>query len=115
MATAPAQIRLTEAKEATLREWCRQDTSEQRIVERSHDLAFPRRQDGQDHSGKIEHANTRPARVSKWRQRFAKDRLLALSDAPRSGMPHKYMAETEKRVLSLLDQPASRSTSSSTI
>ena len=35
---------------------------------------------------------TRPARVSKWRQRFAKDRLTALSDAPRSGMPQKYTA-----------------------
>ena len=49
---------------------------------------------------------TRPARVSKWRQRFAKDRLSALSDAPRSGKPHKYSEEAEKRVLALLDSPA---------
>ena len=40
------------------------------------------------------------------RQRFAKDRLAALSDAPRSGKPQKYTADTERRVLSLLDQPA---------
>jgi transposase len=49
---------------------------------------------------------TRPARVSKWRQRFAKDRLAALSDAPRPGKPQKYTADTEKRILALLDQPA---------
>ena len=42
---------------------------------------------------------TRPARVSKWRQRFDKDRLDALSDAPRPGKPQKYTADTEKRVL----------------
>jgi transposase len=32
-----------------------------------------------------ERLQTRAARVSKWRQRFAKDRLAGLSDAPRSG------------------------------
>jgi transposase len=104
MATAPAQIRLTEAEEATLREWCRKGTSEQRTVERARIILL-------SHEGKTVESiakalNTRPARVSKWRQRFAKDRLLALSDAPRSGKPHKYTAETEKRVLAMLDQPA---------
>ena len=44
--------------------------------------------------------------MSKWRQRFDKDRLGALSDAPRPGKPRKYTADTEKRVLALLDQPA---------
>ena len=104
MATAPARIRLTDAEEATLREWCRKGTSEQRTVERARIILL-------SHEGKtVENIakalNTRPARVSKWRQRFAKDRLLALSDAPRSGKPHKYTAETEKRVLSMLDEPA---------
>jgi transposase len=47
---------------------------------------------------------TRPAWVSKWRQRFAKDRLAALSDAPRSGKPQEYTADTDRRVLDLLDQ-----------
>ena len=104
MATAPAQIRLTEAQEAMLREWCRKGKSEQRTVDRARMILL-------SHEGKtVENIakalNTRPARVSKWRQRFVKDRLLALSDAPRSGKPHKYTAETEKRVLSMLDQPA---------
>lgn len=104
MATARAQIKLTEAEEATLREWCRKGTCEQRTVERARIILL-------SHEGKTVQSiakalNTRAARVSKWRQRFAKDRLLALSDAPRSGKPHKYTTETEKRVLAMLDQPA---------
>jgi len=51
-----------------------------------------------------EHLHTRPARISKWRQRFVEGRLSALSDAPRPGRPHTYTEETERRVLRLLDQ-----------
>lgn len=46
---------------------------------------------------------TRLARVSKWRQRFAKARLDGLQDAPRSGKPKTYDDNTEKRMLALLD------------
>lgn len=46
---------------------------------------------------------TRPARVSKWRQRFARKRLAGLSDAQRKGKPKTYDQATEKRILSLLD------------
>lgn len=46
---------------------------------------------------------TRLARVSKWRQRFAKARLDGLHDAPRSGKPKLYDDKTEKRMLALLD------------
>ena len=49
--------------------------------------------------------HTRTARVSKWRQRFAQDRLPGLTDAPRSGKPVQYGAKVEKRILALLDQP----------
>lgn len=49
---------------------------------------------------------TRPARVSKWRQRFVQRRLNALSDAPRPGKPRTYDDKTESRVLALLDQSA---------
>jgi hypothetical protein len=82
VSTAPAQIRLTEAEEATLGEW---GTFEQRIVERARIILL-------SHEGKTVKTiattlNTRPARVSKWRQRFAKDRLLALSDALAAASP----------------------------
>jgi len=47
--------------------------------------------------------HTRPARVSKWRRRFARSRLAGLNDAPRPGKPRSYDEATEKRILSLLD------------
>src|SRR4029077_4670866 len=83
--------------------WTRKGTSEQRLVDRARIILL-------SHEGftveKIaERLETRPARVSKWRQRFSKDRLSALSDAPRPGKPHKYTEQTEKRVLALLDEP----------
>jgi len=103
MAGSRAQICLTEQEQAALREWTRKGTSEQRLVDRARIILL-------SHEGltveKIsERLETRPARVSKWRQRFVRDRLHALSDAPRSGKPHKYTEKTERRVLSLLDSP----------
>src|SRR3954447_3925888 len=103
MAGSSAQICLSEQEEAALREWTRKGTSEQRLVDRARIILL-------SHEGltveKIsKRLRTRPARVSKWRQRFVKDRLNALSDAPRSGKPHKYTEKTEKQVLALLDAP----------
>lgn len=49
--------------------------------------------------------HTRPACVSKWRQRFVQNRLSALSDAPRPGKPRTYDGQTEARLLAPLDQP----------
>jgi transposase len=49
--------------------------------------------------------DTRLARVCKWRQRFASQRLGGLRDAPRSGKPKTYDEVTEKRLLALLDSP----------
>jgi transposase len=48
---------------------------------------------------------TRPARVSKWRQRFGARRLDGLRDADRKGRPAHYDKGTEKRVLTMLDEP----------
>ncbi len=98
-----ARIELSAEEESTLREWTRKGTAEQRIVDRARIILL-------SHEGvaveKIaEQLHTRPARVSKWRQRFARGRLNALSDAARPGKPHTYTAQTERHVLGLLDQP----------
>ena len=102
MPRTAAQIHLTVEEEATLRQWSRQGTAEQRMVERARVILLSR--EGLTVEKIAERLRTRPARVSKWRQRFAKDRLAGLSDAARSGKPQKYSDETEKRVLAMLDQ-----------
>ena len=104
MSRSPAQVRLTAEEEATLRGWTRKGTSEQRLVERAKIILLSH--EGVTVENIATQLDTRPARVSKWRQRFAQDRLSALSDAPRPGKPRTYDGETEARVLALLDQPA---------
>ena len=42
---------------------------------------------------------TRPATVSKWQGRFARDGMAGLADAPRSGKPTHYGIEHERRIL----------------
>ena len=104
MARPPARIQLSAEEESTLREWTRKGTSEQRLVDRARMILLSH--EGITVENIAERLETRPARVSKWRQRFAGGRLNALSDAARSGKPHTYSDETERRVLQLLDQPA---------
>lgn len=103
MSRAPAQIRLSPDEEAKLREWTRKGTTELRLAERARIILLAH--EGLTVEKIAERLGTRPARVSKWRQRFAESRLESLADAPRSGKPSKYDGETENRVLKLLDEP----------
>jgi transposase len=41
---------------------------------------------------------TWPGRVSRWRKRFASDRLPALRDVPRPGATPRYGMETDMRI-----------------
>ena len=102
MARPPARIQLTAEEESTLREWTRKGTGEQRLADRARIVLLSH--EGMTVEKIAEHLHTRPARISKWRQRFVEGRLNALSDAPRPGKPHTYTEETERRVLRLLDQ-----------
>ena len=76
-------IVLSEAEQETLRSWLRAGTSEQRMVERARIVLAAA--DGIGTNEIARQLLTRPARVSKWRTRFARDRLVGLVDAPRPG------------------------------
>src|SRR5262245_29428177 len=57
-----------------------------------------------DQTGFEAELGTWPGRVSRWRRRFAKERLAGLRDRPRPGAKPRYTSETGKRILALLDQ-----------
>jgi transposase len=95
-------IVLSEAEQETLRSWLRAGTGEQRMVERAR-IVFAAA-DGVGTNEIARQLLTRPARVSKWRTRFARDRLTGLVDAPRPGAQARYDESTERRILAALDQ-----------
>src|ERR1700722_9368212 len=97
-----ATISLTSEEEQALRQWARAGTSEQRMVERAKVILLAHQ--GKSNLEIARHLKTRPARVSKWRQRFREQRLNGLRDADRQGRPARYDQTTENRVLRLLDE-----------
>src|SRR6266700_8359335 len=96
-------ISLTPEEEQILLQWARAGTSEHRMVERAKVILFAHQ--GKSNLEIAEQLKTRPDRVSKWRQRFGERRLDGLRDADRNGRPTHYDKATEKRVLTLLDEP----------
>jgi transposase len=103
MRQANAVIRLDEDELNTLADWTRRGKSEYRLVERAKIILLAH--EGKTNEQIADQLHTRTARVSKWRQRFGKYRISGLNDAARPGKPAKYDKSTEKRVLSLLDEP----------
>src|SRR5579862_6282835 len=103
MHRSPATFSLTDEEMKTLQGWVRQGKAEYRMVERARIVLLAN--EGRTNQQIADHLHTRTARVSKWRQRFGAHRLAGLGDAPRSGKPARYDNTTEKKVLTLLDQP----------
>jgi transposase len=97
-----AVVALGAEEEQTLRRWTRAGTSENRLVERARVILLAAQ--GKSNLQIAQELKTRPARVSKWRQRFAKYRLEGLQDADRKGRPASYDQKTDKRVLATLDE-----------
>jgi transposase len=96
-------IVLTADERSTLEGWVRSGAVEHRLVERARVVLL----------AAAGMASRRVARelgcargvVSKWRVRFARDRLAGLADAPRSGKPKTYDAAVDWRILAALDRP----------
>jgi len=96
-------IVLGEEERSVLESWVRSGTTEHRTVERARMVL--RMAAGETNKAIAKEIKTRPARVCKWRRRFAIERLSGLTDAPRSGQPRRYDEGTERRILEALDVP----------
>jgi transposase len=96
-------IALTAAERTTLAGWVRSGKTEHRLVERARIVLLA----GAGWGSRAIAREVGCARgvVSRWRVRFAKDRLAGLADAPRSGKPKTYGANADRRILALLDRP----------
>lgn len=102
MARAATAIRLGDEERETLLHWVRSGKTERRLVERARIILAA--SEGVSTEEIATRLKTRQARVSKWRTRFAREGIDGLRDARRQGKPPRYDAETERRILSVLDE-----------
>src|ERR671910_2053390 len=96
-------IVLSAAERATLEAWARATSIERRRVERARIVLLAAA--GLASRAIARELGCRHHTVSKWRVRFARERLAGLADAPRSGKPKTYDAAVDRRILALLDRP----------
>ena len=102
MSKKATPIVLSEDERSALERLMRGGRTEQRLVARASIVLAAAKGDATTQIAKEQ--GVTPATVSKWRMRFAKDRLAGLRDAPRSGQPVRYGEPAEKRVLARLEQ-----------
>jgi transposase len=98
-----SEIHLTEEEQNQLESWVRKGTMEQRFVERARIVL----EAGTGRTTKeiARSLKRRPATVSKWRTRFARQGMTGLADMPRPGKKAKYDRDTERLILTRLDSP----------
>jgi len=96
-------IALTAEERETLESWVRKATTEHRMVQRARIVLEAAAGKRTKEIAVLVHV--RPATVSRWRTRFAHQRLAGLADAPRPGKPVVYDETTERRILAQLDEP----------
>ena len=104
MAGVATPVRLTEQEQSELELWVRKGTMEQRFVERARIVLGAAA--GKTTKEIARSLKRRPATVSKWRTRFARQGMAGLMDKPRPGAVRKYDQTTEQRILAQLDEPA---------
>jgi transposase len=106
MSKKATPVTLTMEERTTLERRLRAGKTERRAAFRSAILL--RAAAGETTAGIAQALGTRPSTVSQWRRRFAQRGLAGLEDTPRPGKPPRYTEQTERRVLSLLNQPPPR-------
>lgn len=95
-------IGLSGTEKDVLLSWIRCGTTEHRLVERAKIILMA--SDGISTQTIARRLKTRPARVSKWRTRFARRGIEGLRDALREGAPRRYGKDTERRIVAVLDE-----------
>ncbi len=103
MSRQAVPINLSDEDMSTLQSWSRSNSLEHRQVQRARIILAAA--EGATNRVIGKRYQVKPSMVSKWRARFATHGLAGLADAPRSGKPAIYNQETERRILSKLDDP----------
>jgi transposase len=96
-------IVLTADERSMLESWVRSGTTEQRLVERAQVVLLAA--GGTGSRAIARELGCARGVVSKWRLRFARERVAGLADAPRSGKPRTYDEAADQRILAALDRP----------
>jgi transposase len=96
-------IVLSVEERGTLEAWARATSIARRRVERARIVLLAA--EGMASRAIGRELGCRHHTVSKWRVRFARERLAGLADAPRSGKPKTYGARADRRILAALDRP----------
>ncbi len=96
-------IQLSDPERQELERWRRAGKTERRMLPRIRVIELAAQ--GLASKEIAARLGLRKATVSKWRRRFAEQRLAGLRDAPRSGPPRRYTSTTERRILAQLDEP----------
>jgi transposase len=97
------EVRLRPEDRAVLEARCRASTTPQRDVRRARIILLAA--EGASTRSISRMVGVEEAVVSTWRNRFADEGLEGLKDRKRSGKPKTYTAETDKRILAVLDEP----------
>ena len=96
------EIQLDAEARAALESWVRSGKTEQRLALRARIILAAA--EGVANKEIAAQLGVWPYLVSKWRRRFAKERLAGLQDRPRQGRPARYGPEAEERILQVLDR-----------
>lgn len=103
MSKRATTIQLTPKDREVLEDWLRIAGFHQRMAERARIVLLAA--EGRTTEEIARGLGTRPARVSKWRTRFAAVGLTGLADGVKTGKPPRYGATVEARILQMIDQP----------
>src|SRR5262245_50785946 len=97
-------IRLTAKERAELESLARSSRTEYRLRQRARIVLLAA--DGMASRAIGRDVGCTTGTASKWRVRYARDRLAGLDETGDRGAEPKYTAETDTRILAVLDRPA---------